>query len=83
MLRLITHTLKRIPEDERTILKPHGQEVTVGSHRAVSSPHQQAVLGCALKTHEKVCPRPRHPDKMDKFSQFYAQMAATEKQALL
>lgn len=56
---------KQVPENESTILKPHRQEVTVGSHGTVSSPQQQTIFSCAFEPHKKVGPRSRNSKKID------------------
>lgn len=64
--KLWNGTMEPIPEDDIPILKPHGKKVTVGSQWTVSSPQQQAIFGCASKTHKEVCPRSRHSGGQNK-----------------
>lgn len=58
---LLRKSMMQLPEHQSSVSKAQGDEVTVGSHRVVSPPQQQAILGSCLKPHEHIWPWSWHP----------------------
>lgn len=61
VLPTVVHLQLSLPKEKGAVLQPQRHEVTVGPQWTAASPEKQAVVGCALETHEQICPGTRYP----------------------